>query len=85
MYIMTCNLNLILNTTVTFGFHTGFFKNNLLLLLKNWTHLLLGVEPKDTTKPNSRRREDSLLEISKENTEDISQSNFSPTAILERF
>ena len=33
---------------------------------------LLAVEPKDTSKPNSRRRKDLLFATSKENTRDIS-------------
>ena len=45
--------------------------------LKNWVDLLVGVEPKDTTKPKSRRRKDLLLAASKENTGDLSQSRVS--------
>ena len=42
---------------------------------KNWVHLLVGVEPIDTTKPKIGRRKDLLLlAASKENTGDLSQS-----------
>ena len=40
-------------------------------LPKNQVYLL-AVEPKDTSKPNSRRRKDLLFATSKENTRDIS-------------
>ena len=33
-----------------------------------WVHLLVGVEPKDTTKPKSKRGKDILLAASKEYT-----------------
>ena len=45
------------------------------LLLKTWVSLLVGVEPKDTTKPKIRRRKDLLLAASKENTGNLSQGN----------
>ena len=48
------------------------------LLLKTWVSLLVGVEPKDTTKQKSGRRKILLLGASKENTRDISQSSVSP-------
>ena len=35
---------------------------------QNWVHLLVGVEPKDITKPKIRRGKDLLLAASKENT-----------------
>ena len=50
------------------------------LLPQNWVHLLVGVEPKDTTKPKIGRRNDLLLAASKENTRDLSQSNVSPNS-----
>ena len=37
--------------------------------------LVVGVEPKGTTRPKSRRRKDLALGASKENTRDLSQSN----------
>lgn len=49
-----------------------------ILLPQNWVHLLVGVEPKDTTKPKSGRRRHLLPEASKENTGDLSQSSVSP-------
>ena len=36
--------------------------------------LLVGVEPKDATKPKIRRRKDLLLAVCMENTRDLSQS-----------
>ena len=48
------------------------------LLPENWVRLLVGVEPKDTTKPKSGGRKDLLLAASKENTEDLSQISVSP-------
>lgn len=49
----------------------------LLVLPKNWLHLLLDSELIDAIKPMIRRRKDLLLGPSKENTEDLSQSNVS--------
>ena len=49
-----------------------------LLLPQNCIPLLVGVEPKDTTKAKIRRRRDLLPAASKENTRDISQSSVSP-------
>ena len=43
-------------------------------------HLLVGMEPKDTTKPKIRKRKDLLLVASKENTRDVSQSSVSPNS-----
>ena len=40
----------------------------LVLLPENWVCLLVGVEPKDTTKPKIRRRKELLLAACKENT-----------------
>ena len=48
------------------------------LLPQNWVHLLVGVEPKDTTKPKIGRKKDVLLALSKENIEDFSQTSVSP-------
>ena len=46
------------------------------VLPKNWIYLLVGVKPKDTTKPEIRRRKNLLLfAASKENTRDLSQSS----------
>ena len=45
------------------------------VLPENWVLLLVGVEPKDTTKPKIWRRKDLLLAASKENTGDLSQSS----------
>ena len=47
------------------------------MLPKNWVPLLVGVEPKDTTKPKIGRRKDLLLAVRKENTGDLSQSSVS--------
>ena len=47
---------------------------------ENWVCLLVGVEPKDTTKPEIRRRKDLLLAASKENTGDFFQSSVSPNS-----
>lgn len=44
------------------------------MLPQNWVHLLVGIEAKDTTKPKSEWRRDLLLQASKEDTGDISQS-----------
>lgn len=49
--------------------------SNVLLLPEYWVHLLIGVEPKDTTKPKSRKRKDLLLAAGKENLGDLSQSS----------
>ena len=48
------------------------------VLPKNWVCLLVDVEPKDTTKPEIKRRKDLLLAANKENTGDPSQSSVSP-------
>ena len=50
------------------------------MLPENWVRLLVGVEPKDTTKAESGRRKDLLLAASKENTRDLSQSSVSPNS-----
>ena len=50
------------------------------MLPKNWVCLLVGVEPKDTTKPKIGRRKDLLLAASKGNTGDPSQSSVSPNS-----
>ena len=49
------------------------------LLPENWVlHLLVGVEPKDTTEPKICRKKDLILFVaSRENSEDLSQSNVS--------
>ena len=53
---------------------TSFFA---LLLPKNWVHLLVGVEPNDTTRPK-RRRTKLLLAATKETTTGkLSQSSIS--------
>ena len=45
---------------------------------KNWVHLLMGIKPKDTTKPKIRRRKDLLLSVANmENIRDLSQSSVS--------
>ena len=55
--------------------------NSLISLLpENWVHLLVGVEPKDTTKTESGRRKDLSLATSKENIRDISQSSVPPNS-----
>ena len=41
---------------------------------------MVGVQPKDTTKPKTERRKDLLLAASKENTGDLSQSSVSPNS-----
>ena len=50
------------------------------ILPENWVHLLVGVEPKATTKPKMERRKDLLLATSKENTGDLSPSSVSPNS-----
>ena len=40
---------------------------------------MVGIEPKDTTKPKSRRRKDLSHAASKENTGDLSESTVTPT------
>ena len=51
------------------------------MLPENWVHLLVGVEPKDTTKPKIGRRKDLLLLVaSKENTGELSQSSVFPNS-----
>ena len=50
-----------------------------ILLTENWTCLLVGIEPKDRTKPKSRRK-DLFLAASKEDNRDISQSGVSPNS-----
>ena len=50
------------------------------MLQKHWVCLLVGVEPKDTTKAKSGRRRDLLLAASEENTRDLSQSSVSPNS-----
>ena len=47
------------------------------LLPENWSHLVVGIEPKDTTKPKSGRRKDLLLAARKESTGGLSQSSVS--------
>ena len=54
----------------------------LLLLLKNWIHLFVGIKQKDTSKPKCGRRKNLSLTASKENPKDISQSSVSLTAKL---
>ena len=49
--------------------------SNVILLPEYWVHLLIGVEPKDTTKPKSGRRKDSLLAAGREDLGDLSQSS----------
>ena len=48
------------------------------MLPEDCIRLLVGVEPKDKTKPKIGRREDLLLAASKVNNGDLSQSNVSP-------
>ena len=55
--------------------------HHVILLPKNWVHLLVGVKPKDTTKPKIRRKY-LLLAASKESTGDLSQSNVSPNSTI---
>ena len=58
----------------------------MILLPKIWVHFLVGVKPKDITKPKIGRRKDFLLlAANKENTETLSQSSVSPTAKLGKF
>ena len=54
------------------------------LNLKNWNHPLVGIEPKDITKPESRRRKDLSHAASKEDTGDLSESRVSPAAKLRK-
>lgn len=49
------------------------------MLSKNWVYLLVGVQPKDPTKPMSWRRKKVLLAASKENTGVFSQSSVAST------
>ena len=62
----TLHLDLAVSSTTVAG---------LRLLPENWVRLLLGVKPKDTTKPKSGGRKDLLLAASKENTGDLFQRN----------
>lgn len=50
------------------------------MLPPNWVSVLVGVQPKDTTKPKIGRGKDLLLVASKENTRDLSQSSVSPNS-----
>lgn len=50
----------------------------------NWVCLLVGDEPKDTTKVKMRRRKDLFLAASKENTRDLSQSSISPNCTMRK-
>ena len=43
-------------------------------------HLLVGMEPKDTTKTKIRKRKDLLLTASKQTMEDLFQSGDSPNS-----
>lgn len=43
--------------------------------LKNWVLLFVGVRPKDTVKPKSRKRRNVLLAGNKENTGDLPQKS----------
>ena len=55
------------------------------MLPQNWVHLLVGVEPKDTTKPKLRRRKD-LLPAASRGTPGIFPKAVSPqTAKLGNF
>lgn len=45
------------------------------LLPENWVHLLVGVEPADTTKLKSGGRKDLSFATSKQNTREFSQSS----------
>ena len=47
------------------------------MLPPNWVHLLVGVEPKGTTRPEIGRRKALLLAARKENSQGLSQSSVS--------
>ena len=49
--------------------------SNVILYLNTGFTSLIGVEPKDTTKPKSGRRKDLLLAAGKEDLGDLSQSS----------
>ena len=51
--------------------------STVIMLPKNWVHLLVVIKPIDTTKPKIRRRKDLLLAASKQNTRDLSRSRVS--------
>ena len=55
------------------------------MLPKNWVCLLVGVEPKDISKPKFGRGKDLLLAASMEDTRDLFQSSVSPRAKLGKF
>ena len=50
----------------------------MIFLPQNWIHLLVGVKPKDTTKPQIGKRKDLLLAASKKNTGHFSESHVFP-------
>ena len=53
---------------------------SIIVLPENWVCLLVGLEPKDTTKSKNRRRNRLLLAASKENTMGLSSSSVSPNS-----
>lgn len=50
--------------------------------MNNCVCLLVGDEPKETTKVKMRRRKDLFLAASKENTKDLSQSSISQNCTM---
>ena len=36
-------------------------RQSIIMIPQNWVHLLVGIKPKDTTKPKSRKRKDLLF------------------------
>ena len=46
---------------------------------------MVGVKPKDTTKPQIGKRKDLLLAASKENSRDLSLSNVFPNIKIRKF
>lgn len=56
----------------------GTFHKGVRMLPENWVLLLVGVKPKNPTKPKRGRKKDLLLLVaSKNNTRDLSQSSAS--------
>ena len=63
----------------------GHNQYRLIMLPENCVCLLVGIEPKDTTKPKSRRKKDLLLAASEENTRDLPKAVSPQTAKLGKF
>ena len=73
---LPCLSSLLLKTRTNFLL----FNENLLVLLENRVHLLVGVAPTDTTNLKTGRK-DLLLTAGKESTGDLSRSSYLPSSI----